>query len=218
MFVVIDGPEATGKTTLARLLAAKFQAEGRPVLLTKEPGSEEPVCAQIRSLLLSPGSKIQHSTALCLFLADRCQHMVEIQSALDAGKVVISDRSSFSSFAYYAASRPEDSPAEVAKEIGPMLDFAQKVRPDWCFVCSADFEWSLAKLRERGSLDRIEQLGQDFHRHTHRLFAPTGLRHLQTAMRQAPEKTVFLSPAQTKQPEMLLLELWDYLAFSLPIF
>src|SRR3990167_7402678 len=159
MYIVIDGADATSKSTQVAMLAERLARDGHRVFVTKEPGGTTALGAKIREILIDSDTSITPHAALCLFLADRCQNMVGVQEALDAGKIVISDRSSFSSFVYFAAAMTEADTLEVAGQIAPLLDFAQQVRPDWCFVCSADFEWSRKQLAARAQLDRIEQMG-----------------------------------------------------------
>jgi dTMP kinase len=217
MYIVIEGAEATSKTTQATILASRLISEGYKVMLTKEPGSDDPICKQVRSLLLNPETNVDPDTSLCLFLADRSRHMIAIKEALDEGKIVISDRSSFSSFVYYAAAQDERSPAEVAAQIAPLLDFAQKVRPDWGFICNANFEWSKQKLNERAGLDRIEQLGETFHKLTHKYFQPYFINQLQSQMRQAPDRVWFCRPTNENTKEQLHQEIYSQLAQQLSI-
>ena len=208
-YIVLDGVESAGKTTQVALLADNFRRDNYEVLLVKEPGSDDPLCRQIRSLLLNSTVSITPTASLCLFLADRCQNMLAIKEALAAGKVVISDRSSFSSFVYYAASMPEEDPIEIASQISPLLDFAQQIKPDWCFVCSADFDWCREQLGKREKLDRIELLGEDFHKRTHKYFGQHFLKPLQINMKNAPEKVWFCQPASSATKEQIADEIYS---------
>jgi dTMP kinase len=97
-FIVIDGPDASGSTLHARLLAERLRKEGREVLVTAEP-TEGPVGLWIRELLKE--KKVPSSTLQILFTADRAWHVEQvILPALREGKTVISDRYSHSTVAY----------------------------------------------------------------------------------------------------------------------
>jgi dTMP kinase len=98
IFIVIEGIDGTGKSTQARRLAEWFTAQGREVVLSREP-TDGPWGKQLResaaSGRLSPDDELEY------FLKDRRQHVEElIKPAIAAGKVVILDRYYFSSMAY----------------------------------------------------------------------------------------------------------------------
>lgn len=180
MYIVLEGPEASGKSTLAKQLTEYFLEQGREVFLTKEPGDPtDEVCVKIRELLLNPDLKINNKAALFLFLADRSQHMPEIEKALNEGKVVISDRSSLSSLVYYGAGEREGQEFSIAQEWKAMasykkdtiylLDAAQTIKPDLALITSVKLEE--AKERLGSNLDRIEAFDEDYHKRVHAFFA-----------------------------------------------
>ncbi|SCL36069.1 dTMP kinase [Micromonospora aurantiaca (nom. illeg.)] len=89
MFIVIEGPNGVGKTTVAGLLAERMRHRaGRPVHLTSEPTRTR------LGELLREAEAVIHGRALALAIAaDRTMHVEdEIIPALDAGTIVISDR------------------------------------------------------------------------------------------------------------------------------
>lgn len=107
MFISFEGTEGVGKTTLIRSLYEYFQQQGQDVVLTREPGGT-PMAEQIRSLLLSVNhdEQMSNDTELLLMYAARAQHLEQvILPALQAGKVVLCDRFTDSSFAYQCAGR-----------------------------------------------------------------------------------------------------------------
>lgn len=154
MFISFEGTEGVGKTTLIRKMFEYFQAQGKEVVLTREPGGT-PLAEQIRSLLLSVNhdEKMSHDTELLLMYAARAQHLAQvILPALETGKIVLCDRFSDSSFAYQCAGRG------LSREKLQLLNnnFVAKM-PDITFWLDAPIELGMTRARERGALDRFEQ-------------------------------------------------------------
>ncbi len=91
-FIVVEGPEGAGKSTLVRALAARLEADGRPVVTVREPGGT-PVAEAARKVALRFPHDIAPAAELFLFLAARADlvHRV-IRPALEAGEVVVADR------------------------------------------------------------------------------------------------------------------------------
>ncbi|MFH1055239.1 MAG: dTMP kinase [Candidatus Altiarchaeota archaeon] len=101
MFVVLEGVDGCGKSTHARLLAGWLRKSGHKVLLTAEP-TRGRIGKFIREIL-SGKVRVDPKTLALLFTADRAEHMKEIKAALDAGKIVISERYYHSTVAYQSA-------------------------------------------------------------------------------------------------------------------
>lgn len=109
-FLVLEGLDAVGKSTQARVLADRLGA-----VLTREPGGTT-IGGQIRELVLGFGTTglVDRSEAL-LMAADRAQHAHEvIRPALASGRHVVSDRYLYSSVAYQGYGRGLD-PGEIAE-------------------------------------------------------------------------------------------------------
>jgi len=100
-FIVFDGTEGCGKSTQAKLLKEHLEAQGIPVLFVRDPGST-PISEMIRAILLNPDHhEMAMRCEMLLYMAARAQLVAEsIKPALDAGKVVISDRFVSSTLAY----------------------------------------------------------------------------------------------------------------------
>ncbi len=108
--VTFEGIDKSGKTTQAGLLADALREKGRDVVLTQEPGGTE-LGRSIRGLLLDRrfGTELSSTSEMLLFAADRAQHVAEvIRPALEAGRVVISDRFADSTIAYLGHGRGMD--------------------------------------------------------------------------------------------------------------
>lgn len=106
MFITLEGLDGCGKTTVAKALVTKLEAQGKEVVLTREPGGA-PIAEQIRNILLdNNNSTMTPETEALLYAAARAQHWEEtIAPALSAGKVVICDRWLGSSLAYQGWAR-----------------------------------------------------------------------------------------------------------------
>ncbi|TCD05201.1 dTMP kinase [Erythrobacteraceae bacterium CFH 75059] len=100
-FITFEGGEGAGKSTQARLLADWLTQQGRPTVLTREPGGT-PGAEAIRALLLCPpGAEWLPRAEALLFAAARSDHVERlINPALARGEWVISDRFIDSSLAY----------------------------------------------------------------------------------------------------------------------
>src|SRR5215210_5986999 len=90
MFITLEGPEGSGKTTQLRLLAGALREQGRDVVTTREPGGV-PAAERIREIVLH--GALWPETEALLFLAARAEHArAVIRPALERGAVVICDR------------------------------------------------------------------------------------------------------------------------------
>lgn len=167
MFITFEGIEGSGKTTQAGLLANWLKEENVEHILTKEPGtilSKE--CQQIRKLLLSPENDLTPRAELFLFLADRAQHVDKcIIPALDSGKVVVSDRYSWTTYVYQGIGR---NLIESVPYFRDMLDFAAgNIWPDITFImdipAGAGLERAKRSNTEFEGGDRMEREKLDFH-------------------------------------------------------
>ncbi|MDD3748596.1 MAG: dTMP kinase, partial [Candidatus Bipolaricaulis anaerobius] len=74
LFVVLEGPDASGKSTQLRLVADALAAKGVPVLATREPGGT-PLGEHLRDLVLSPNSAMNPLTELLLIIGARHEHV-----------------------------------------------------------------------------------------------------------------------------------------------
>jgi dTMP kinase len=104
-FIVLEGPDKSGKSTQARLLASALRARGRTVLHTREPGGTA-VAEGVRAVLLDPKLHVDPLAELFLYEASRAQHVSEkIRPALKRGEVVLSERFTMSTDAYQGLAR-----------------------------------------------------------------------------------------------------------------
>src|SRR3954452_12391895 len=104
MFVSFEGADGSGKSTQAELLRETLAAEGREVVLTREPGGTE-LGERARELVLN-GPQMGAWAEAALYAASRAEHVEEvIRPALERGAIVVCDRYIDSSLAYQGIAR-----------------------------------------------------------------------------------------------------------------
>ncbi len=162
IFVVFEGGEGAGKSTQVNRLAGALGAQGRDVVVTREPGATE-VGARIRSLVLAPagGAVPSPRAEALLYAADRAHHVATlVRPALERGAVVISDRYVDSSLAYQGAGRT--LPVE---EISWLSSWATGgLKPDLVVLLDVDPLVGLRRVAARGTgTDRLESESLAFH-------------------------------------------------------
>jgi dTMP kinase len=157
LFIVFEGPDKSGKSTQARLLADSLRARGREVLHTREPGGTS-VAEGVRQVLLDPGLTIDPLAELFLYEASRAQHTNEkIRPALAAGQVVISERFTMSTDAYQGAAR-----GLGLKTTAALNKIATGgLKPDLTLLLDIPVAEFDARDRAR-ELDRLERENADF--------------------------------------------------------
>lgn len=101
LFVVLEGPDGSGKSLQARLLAERLRQRGLAVTLSREPGGTV-MGEQVRQIVNDPAPTLRGPKAdVMLYTAARAQHVDEvIEPALRRGEVVVCDRYSTSTMAY----------------------------------------------------------------------------------------------------------------------
>jgi len=117
-FITIEGPDGSGKSTQARLLAEYLGKRNRSIVLTREPGGTF-LAEKIRGILLDPDTGgMAPEAEVLLYAAARAQHVAEIiRPALAAGKWVISDRFVDSSIAYQGYGRGQIGRASCRERV-----------------------------------------------------------------------------------------------------
>lgn len=156
-FIVFEGGEGSGKSTVARAVAERLQAEGRTVVLTREPGGT-PAGEQIRALLHEP---LSPWAELFAFLAARAE-LVErvIRPALARGDIVICDRFAPSTFAYQVHARGLD--AVVVRTANRAATGG--LEPDLVVYLDLDPAAGLARKQGEGAAIATGLEGLAFHR------------------------------------------------------
>lgn len=150
MFIVIEGLDGSGKTTISKLLYDYLTKKNYKVLLTSEP-TDGPIGRIIKKYLAKSKHKRDHILEALLFAADRRWHVKEIiLPALNKYDYIISDRYVYSSYAYQQSNvTPLKWLIEINKDVPkPDIIIFLDVSPDEC----------LRRLRNKGkSLTILEQ-------------------------------------------------------------
>ncbi|MCL4154626.1 UNVERIFIED_CONTAM: hypothetical protein GTU68_017855, partial [Idotea baltica] len=156
-FIVIEGIEGSGKSTLIQGLEQSLNAEGREIVRTREPGATA-IGTKIRSILLdSENTKLDPKAELMLFFADRAQHNSEvIRPALKRGATVICDRYSFSTLAYQGYGRGLE--LEILEQISSFIN--EDLKPSAVLLLDLPPEVGLARAE---SWNRFEEEELNFH-------------------------------------------------------
>ncbi len=161
MFITLEGPEGSGKTSQLPELAAFLRESGYEVLVTREPGGT-PVGDQIREILMNlKNVSIVPRTEILLFLAARAQHVDEvIRPALAAGKIVLCDRFGDSTLAYQGFGHKTDLAI-----LQSLLDFSTGgLKPDLTLLVDVPVEQGMARKRENSSeWNRLDAYTLAFH-------------------------------------------------------
>ena len=176
-FLVLDGPDGGGKTTVGRLLARRLTDAGLSVVQCRDPGGTK-VGDRIRSVLLDFDlASMDIRCETFLFMASRAQLVAEvIRPALAAGKLVLCDRFISATCAYQGAAGYD---VEAILSLGrqavgttwPALTFVLDVppdvglerihhRPDDGGTVSPKFD---APLAQASHLDAMERRPRSFH-------------------------------------------------------
>lgn len=160
LFIVMEGPDGSGKTTQINLLKEYLEEAGYECLITREPGGTV-IGEKVRQLILNPEHKeMSPVTEMLLYAASRAQLVHEvIGPALEEGKIVISDRFVDSSIVYQGIARKLGI-STVSAVNAPGIGI---YRPDGIFFIDLSEAEGLRRKKEQKNLDRMEQEGIDFH-------------------------------------------------------
>jgi dTMP kinase len=177
-FLVLEGPEGAGKTTLAATLTARARGTGSTVVAVREPGGTTTAEAA-RAIVLDHTHATGPEAELLLMLAARADLVRKvIRPALEAGSLVIADRFDLSTRAYQVAGR--GLPADLVAAANKIATGA--LEPDLTLVLDVAPEAGRARQAAAGKVrDRMETEGNDFHARVAAAYLAAsgpGVRHL----------------------------------------
>jgi dTMP kinase len=179
-FITFEGLDGCGKSTQLEKLAAVLRQEGRPIVVTREPGGTT-IGDRIRAILLdSATGKLSPEAELALMFASRAQHLGEvILPALAHGKIVLCDRFTDSSEAYQGGGRKLGSEAVLA--LHEVL--CRGLQPDLTILMDSNVADSVARARRRNAASGSDE-GR-FERENREFFERTREAYLEIARRDA---------------------------------
>jgi dTMP kinase len=166
-FITFEGIDGSGKSTQLRLLGNFLRANGCDALLTREPGGTT-LGLRLRAALLDAMEEVDPLTELLVFAADRAQHVRRlVRPALDAGRLVISDRYADATVAYQGAGR--GFPPSLISQIVQLA--TEGLKPDLTLLFDLRIEESTSRTARRStgkaaarvSRDRLDIEHADFH-------------------------------------------------------
>lgn len=160
MLITFEGIEGSGKSTQANLLSDFLSGNGYKVTLTREPGWGH-LGNLIRTLILEERELVLAPMAeLFLFCADRAQHVKDfIAPRLKNGEIVICDRFYDSTVVYQGYGRKLDMRLVNKAAKASALD----VTPEITFLLNLPVREGLARLKERGSITKMDEEPLEFH-------------------------------------------------------
>lgn len=164
VFIALEGGEGAGKSTQSGLLSSWLTGLDHDVVLTREPGGTD-VGAELRRIVLSHSTgELSHRTEALLYAADKAEHIdTVVLPALEAGKVVITDRYVDSTLAYQGAGRALD--VDGLETVARWA--TSNLRPHLTVLLDVDPTVGLSRFE---SPDRIEAEPIEFHKRVRQSF------------------------------------------------
>lgn len=186
MFITLEGPEGSGKTSQLLGLAEFLRDKGYDLITTREPGGTS-IGDQIRKVLFDLGNKrMNPRSEILLFQASRAQLVDEvIRPALLAGKVILCDRYADSTLAYQGYGHGVD-----LKTLREIINFATAgLNPDLTIFLDVPVEEGLNRRNKGGDWNRLDDYDKAFHKRVY-----DGYQHLINA---EPERWVVIDAARS---------------------
>lgn len=155
-FITFEGIDGAGKSSHIPRLAEWLQAQGRTVLVTREPGGT-PLAETLRECLLHQSMDAM-TEALLVFAARRDHLQQQIRPALEAGHTVLCDRFTDATFAYQGAGRGFD--LEVLTQLEAWVQSG--LQPDLTFLFDLPAVQAAQRRAAVRAADRFEAQDEDF--------------------------------------------------------
>ena len=176
MFITLEGPEGSGKTSVTKILIAELTKRGYDVLFTREPGGT-PIAEQIRDIILDKKNTLLDTRAeALLYAASRRQHLKEkVWPALKEGKIVICDRFLDSSLAYQGGARG----LGVNEVLNINLFATEGSFPDFTLLFDVDPEIGLRRIRKNRAfeINRLDLEELTFHQKVRETFLELSIKY-----------------------------------------
>lgn len=190
MFITLEGPEGSGKTTAVETAVKKLQDLGYQIVRTREPGGT-PISEQIRNVILDKANTAMDSkTEALLYAASRRQHLVEkVWPALKEGKIVICDRYLDSSLAYQGGARH----LGIDEVLNINLFATENTWPDLTLLFDIDPSIGLARINsnDKREINRLDLEKIEFHNKVRSTFLELAKRY--------PDRYVIIDASKSKE-------------------
>ena len=160
MFITLEGPEGSGKTSHIPYLAEFLRKQGHSVFPTREPGGTS-IGEQVREVLNDlKNTEMIPRTETLLFQAARAQFVEEIiKPRLANGEIVISDRYADSTIAYQGYGHQQD-----LAQIRALIEYATGgLVPDLTIYLDVDIEAGLKRKKNAEEWNRLDAYTVEFH-------------------------------------------------------
>lgn len=162
LFIVFEGGEGAGKSSLIKAIDSKFREElpNVSIVLTREPGGSR-IGTAVRDIILHSSPPVSPRAEALLFAAERAQHVEDvIAPALALGKIVLCDRFVDSSIVYQGVARGLGS-----AEVESLSTFAApSLNPDMVILLDIDPEVGIRRKEEQKELNNMELESLEFHK------------------------------------------------------
>ena len=161
IFITMEGPDGSGKTTQIDLLKKYLEHKGYDIVIAREPGGTV-IGEAIREIILNPEyEEMGHMTELLLYASARAQLVNQvIKPALAEGKAVICDRFVESSAVYQGIGRGLG--VDTVYEVNNYA--LGGVQPKLTIFMDLDAEEGIKRKKEQAELDRMEKEDLSFHK------------------------------------------------------
>ena len=160
MFITLEGPEGSGKTSHLPPLVDYLRGKGYPVFSTREPGGTS-IGEQIREVIHDlKNQEMYPRTETVLYQAARAQIVEQvIQPRLRTGEVVISDRYDDSTIAYQGYGHQQD-----LEQVRALVKYATGgLVPDVTILLDLDVEVGLGRKKKDNEWNRLDAYTVEFH-------------------------------------------------------
>lgn len=190
MFITLEGPEGSGKTTAVEAAVKKLTEMGYQIVRTREPGGT-PISEQIRNVILDKeNTAMDPRTEALLYAASRRQHLVEkVWPAIKEGKIVICDRYLDSSLAYQGGARN----LGIENILNINLFATENTWPDLTLLFDLDPKIGLERISRNANreVNRLDLEKLDFHNKVRNTFLELAKRY--------PERFVIIDASKSQE-------------------
>ncbi len=159
LFIVLEGGEGSGKTTVTKLLEIALNDLNYSVIITREPGGVK-VAEEIRKVIMD--NDLDYKTEALLFASARIEHLKnKIKPNLALNKIVISDRYIDSSVVYQGIARG----LTIDKIFELNMWATNKFIPDLSFLLNIEPEEGLKRINQSNrEVNRFDEETLEFHK------------------------------------------------------